>query len=464
MVADTEYYDLLELDSSATSLEIKRAYRKLAIRLHPDKNPDDPDSEEKFKRVGEAYQVLSDDQLRSKYDKYGKQESVPSNGFEDPAEFFNMIFGGEAFGDWIGELSLLQELTKSAELQSMDDDGEGKEGKEGEARLLGETSIDEKEKRKHDLEKFEAECAQKKEESRQQLQEKLVNRLSLLTETDMADDVVESFREKMRYEADMLKMESFGLEILHTLGEIYRTKSRIFLKNQTFFGWGGFFHSLGEKGGVVKDTFSAVTSALDAQRTMAEYTKMQEDNEYHAKKEAEAEGKTTEDATTEGETASETTNDAAADSTKPEPETTTSHTTAYEPDLSSPPPSTSTSTSTKKGKPEPVPEKHTQEELQEMEQYLMGKVLAAAWGGTKFEIQGTARGICDNILDDKSVPLESRIARAKALRIIGDVFLSTSRTEAEAEEARVFEELVAKAGKKREKKKKAKPDTEETAA
>lgn len=464
MVADTEYYDLLELDSLATLLEIKRAYRKLAIRLHPDKNPDDPDLEEKFKRVGEAYQVLSDDQLRSKYDKYGKQELVPSNGFEDPAEFFNMIFGGEAFGDWIGELLLLQELTKSAELQSMDDDGEGKEGKEGEARLLGETSIDEKEKRKHDLEKFEAECAQKKEELRQQLQEKLVNRLSLLTETDMADDVVELFREKMRYEADMLKMELFGLEILHTLGEIYRTKLRIFLKNQTFFGWGGFFHSLGEKGGVVKDTFSAVTLALDAQRTMAEYTKMQEDNEYHAKKEAEAEGKTTEDATTEGETASETTNDAAADSTKPEPETTTSHTTAYEPDLLSPPPSTSTSTSTKKGKPEPVPEKHTQEELQEMEQYLMGKVLAAAWGGTKFEIQGTARGICDNILDDKLVPLELRIARAKALRIIGDVFLLTLRTEAEAEEARVFEELVAKAGKKREKKKKAKPDTEETAA
>ena len=84
------------------------------------------------------------------------------------------------------------------------------------------------------------------------------------------------------------------------------------------------------------------------------------------------------------------------------------------------------------------PAKHTAEELAEMEKYLMGKVLAAAWNGSKFEIQGTVRAVCDNILEDKDVSLETRVARAKALRLIGDVFVSMTRTEAEAEEARVL--------------------------
>ena len=82
----------------------------------------------------------------------------------------------------------------------------------------------------------------------------------------------------------------------------------------------------------------------------------------------------------------------------------------------------------------------------------MGKVLAAAWNGSKFEIQGTVRAVCDNILEDKDVSLETRVARAKALRLIGDVFVSMTRTEAEAEEARVFEELVAEASKKEKRK------------
>lgn len=58
----------------------------------------------------------------------------------------------------------------------------------------------------------------------------------------MKDDVVESFQTKIKYEAESLKMESFGLEILHTIGHIYKTKSKIFLKNQTFsvgVGFGG---------------------------------------------------------------------------------------------------------------------------------------------------------------------------------------------------------------------------------
>lgn len=472
MVVDTSYYDLLGLPPSATALDIKKAYRKAAIKLHPDKNPDDPTAAAKFQEVGEAYQVLSDDTLRAKYDKYGKQELIPQEGFEDPTEFFSMIFGGEAFKDWIGELSLIQELSKSAELNGYTEEAEKAEKEEKEKRAkeekenlakqtntaipasatsgdtksgeapkaLGTTlllnngeAVSEKEmearRRKEELEKWEEECRLKKIETRKELVAHLINKLSLFTETDMKDDVIESFKTKLRYEAESLKVESFGLEILHTIGAIYKTKSKIFLKNQTFLGLGGLWWTVKEKGGVIKDTFSAVSSALDAQSTMQEYAKMQEDNEYHLKKEEEERQRSANEvddlrAKLEELRAEE----AKAEESKAE-----------------------SSEGEKKPEEKPEPAKHSPEELAEMEKYLMGKVLAAAWSGSRFEIQSTIRAVCDLILYDKDVALETRIARAKGLRIIGDVFASTTRTEDEAEEARIFEELVAEASQKRKK-------------
>lgn len=485
MVVDSTYYDLLGVNVNATSLEIKKAYRKAAIKLHPDKNPGDPQAAAKFQEVGEAYQVLSDEKLRLKYDRYGKQESIPQEGFEDPAEFFTMIFGGEAFKDWIGELSLLLELFKSAEISGHNEEtkaensqqgGEDKadtpqeDSKQEEVSVSGSkgyleyhpkdsdsnevqqgqkslTKEEEEEKRrKEELEKFEEECRIKKLESRKELTQKLINKLSLFTETDMKSDVAESFKLKIRYEAESLKMESFGLEILHTIGFIYKTKLKIFLKNQTFLGFGGFWWSMKEKGGVVRDTFKTISSALDAQLTMQEYAKMQEDNEYHAKKESES-GTTdsssnfTNNGNTETKNDKSTANSNTTDSANETPETANDNADATVPG---------------ELKKEKVPEKHTPEDLAEMEKYLLSKVLAAAWSGSKFEIQGTVRGVCDSILNDKDVTLEKRIARAKGLSLIGEVFTSITRTEAEDEEARIFEELVAEATKKRQKKERSK--------
>lgn len=502
MVVDTTYYELLEVEVTATQLDIKRAYRKAAIKLHPDKNPDDPQAAARFQEVGEAYQVLSDEKLREKYNKFGKQDSVPTEGFEDPTEFFSMIFGGEAFKDWIGELSLLQEMSKTAELSGMGDEeeaateakstepdttkseakseasetkagttagtagtagtsagtagtsagtaGTAAEPKTGPAAesdskttllLESGTQLDkdpltkeerEKQRRQEELEKFEEECRVKKIETRNELAKKLADRLALFTETDMADDVAELFRQKMRYEAELLKMESFGLEILHTLGNIYKTKAKILLKSQSILGsFGGFWWTLKDKGGVVRDTFNTVSSALSAQLTMQEFAKMQEDNEYHARKEAEEQA--LKQAQQEAEALEEQLRKVHVEQemlhgdAKPDGE---------------------------KEKKEKEPEKHTEDELREMEQYLVGKFLAAAWSGSKFEIVGTVRAVCDQLLDDKDVPLEKRLARAKGLRIIGKVFAETTRTELEAEEARMFEELVAKASQKPKKKKK----------
>ncbi len=68
-----EYYEVLEISKNATADEIKKAYRKMALKYHPDRNPDDSEAEKRFKEISEAYEVLSDDQKRQLYDRYGKE-------------------------------------------------------------------------------------------------------------------------------------------------------------------------------------------------------------------------------------------------------------------------------------------------------------------------------------------------------------------------------------------------------
>jgi len=68
-----DYYDILGVGRDASAGEIKSAYRQLAIKHHPDRNPDDPDAEEKFKEASEAYAVLSDAEKRARYDRFGHQ-------------------------------------------------------------------------------------------------------------------------------------------------------------------------------------------------------------------------------------------------------------------------------------------------------------------------------------------------------------------------------------------------------
>ncbi|KAI1091790.1 DnaJ-domain-containing protein [Rostrohypoxylon terebratum] len=477
MVVDTAYYDVLGVKPTATELEIKKAYRKLAIVHHPDKNPNDPTAHEKFQAIGEAYQVLSDSDLRKAYDKYGKDSAKPTEGFVDPSEFFSSIFGGDAFVDWIGEISLMKDLTTTMDItmsgeEAEDDEAEFPGTEEAirestktpaatgvppavvvedepekpasatqhsapsekpnlpprgaspspspsgastpgiptpgsstpsrhaipirpalmdrpadDAHLMDQTEEEKelrrKERKKGGLTKeqreqlaaYEKERARIRQERVDTLARKLIDRISVWTETDKGPDVTKAFQAKTRLEVENLKMESFGLDIMHAIGAVYFSKATALLKSQKFLGIGGFFSRMKDKGTLVKDTWNTISSAIDAQQTMEEMARMEQ-----------AGG-----------------------------------------------------------------EEWTDEKKIEYERRVTGKILTAAWRGSKFEIQSVLREVCDTVLHDKKVPLSKRLERAEALVLIADIFQKAQRTPEEEGDYMAFEQLVAEAAIKKEK-------------
>ena len=124
-----DYYETLGIAKTASADEIKKAYRKLAVKYHPDKNPGDKAAEEKFKEVSKAYEVLSDDKKRKQYDQFGpdlfertggqgygappgggpggfSSSNFNFSGFSDPRDIFSQVFGsgggGFSFDDLLG--------------------------------------------------------------------------------------------------------------------------------------------------------------------------------------------------------------------------------------------------------------------------------------------------------------------------------------------------------------------------
>jgi len=104
-MTELDYYEVLEVTRDCSGAVLKKAYRKLAMKYHPDRNPDDKEAEDSFKIVNEAYQVLSDEEKRSIYDRYGKAglegQGAGRGGFggsnmDDVMDMFNSMFGGSS--------------------------------------------------------------------------------------------------------------------------------------------------------------------------------------------------------------------------------------------------------------------------------------------------------------------------------------------------------------------------------
>lgn len=194
---------------------------------------------------------------------------------------------------------------------------------------------------------YEKERARIRKERVDSLARKLLDHISVWTETDKGADVTRAFQEKMRLEVENLKMESFGIDILHAIGQTYVSKASSLLRSQKFLGIGGFFSRLRDKGTLFKETWNTISSAIDAQQTMEDMAKMEE-----------------------------------------------------------------------KGGDDWTDEKRV-----EYERRVTGKILTAAWRGSKFEIQSVLREVCDSVLNDKKVSLSKRLERAQALVLVGDIFI-----------------------------------------
>ncbi len=333
-----------------------------------------------------------------------------------------MIFGGDAFYDLIGEISLLQDLTTRMEItteEAEEEDlaasteeklnineqggkasGESARAAAGAAAAstagtapaashspspsgtstprprLGQQAImdksdeeirmqsagvseEERELRKKEkkkggltreqaekLQAFELERQKAREERVEMLATKLIDKISVWTETDKGTDVTRAFEEKIRLEVENLKIQSFGIEILHAIGATYVSKATSFLKSQKFLGISGFFSRLKDKGTLAKEAWTTISTVIDAQLTMEEMAKLEEKG---------------------GET-------------------------------------------------------WTDEMRAEYSVKVTGKLLAAAWRGSKLEIQGVLRDVCDKVLGDKRIKLEKRVERAQAMIIAGNIY------------------------------------------
>lgn len=410
MVKDTQYYDILGVEFTATDLELKKAYRKQAIKLHPDKNANDPEAAKKFQELGEAYGVLKDSEKRKLYDELGKDGMVEKKGDVDvdPAEFFTMIFGGESFRDWIGELSMLNDLSKAAEVLEEDESQtDSKESQQVDDKFTDLTLREEKDKsskddlltsegikkkknqkiskdQRNEIIKLQEESKKEKEKRVDELVEKLLVKLDTYEKAHKNTEALESFKKKLIDEFEDLKIESFGIELLHLIGKIYKDQSNARLASSKTFGVSKVFTNVKSTATTVKNGYSILKTAIDAQASMEAMVKEQEI--LQSKEEL---------------------------------------------------------------------SELDQIRMAEMERLITGKFLATAWASTKFEVTGVLNKVCEKLLNDKSLGRKERNLRAKGLSFISDIMLKMERSEEEAEEARIFEEMMAEASSKNKKQKKA---------
>ncbi|KAF9578574.1 hypothetical protein BGW38_005559 [Lunasporangiospora selenospora] len=325
---ETELYEILGVPTDATAIQIKKNYRQLALQNHPDKNPD-PDAHEKFQKISEAYQILSDPKLRSEYNMYGHNKDVsPEGGFVNPEAFFKQQFGGDRFVDFIGEISIgrdMRDALNEPEESTVDLTPEEKAKREASANEVKDKARDEARQARVD-----------------KLVKTLVHRLNIYTEGPCDTPATKAYQEQMRLEAEELKTESYGVELLHAIGFTYTLKAKQHLGRSELLGLGGIFHGFREKGHILTETVSTLRAAMDLQQSFSQLQEAEEKADEVKKKQLE---------------------EAAA---------------------------------------------------------TMG--LRALWKGSKLEVEGVLRDVCETVLSDSTVPKAVLIKRATALKIIGAVF------------------------------------------
>mmetsp|Transcript_27310 Transcript_27310/g.57992 ORF Transcript_27310/g.57992 Transcript_27310/m.57992 type:complete len:921 (-) Transcript_27310:127-2889(-) len=217
-VADRKLYDLLEVAPEATESEIRRAFYKKSLALHPDKNPDNPEAAAKFHAVSDAYRILGDDERRRQYDSHGEDSALNGLPKIEPAVFFAALFGSHHFEPWFGRLRLALDLDGDVQTLIQETLADGMANEEG-------PNID-------PLKVHRAHKQMKKVERERQvrLAVQLASRLSPLVgiPDDQVAQATEQFEAEHKAEADKLAGTPCGPELLFAIGWIYANRARQF--------------------------------------------------------------------------------------------------------------------------------------------------------------------------------------------------------------------------------------------
>jgi curved DNA-binding protein CbpA len=221
-----DYYEVLGVPRDATIQEITKKYYKLARENHPDKNPNNPFAEERFKLIGEAYQILSDPEKREKYDKFGMVGV--SEEFVDPRQLFRMLFGGGKFENIFGDISFADiDLASSS-----NSDG---------------------------TPSFDSDAFEKKQNERR---EKLAHHLLIKVEP-YVQGVQANFAKMVEQEAHELAEAPGGIELMQLVSYVYIQEAKQHL--DTFFGIPAFFSEVAEKGHLLKEVISTARDMVKMQ-------------------------------------------------------------------------------------------------------------------------------------------------------------------------------------------------------
>ncbi|KAJ2889524.1 DnaJ-like protein, partial [Coemansia aciculifera] len=218
---------------------------------------------------------------RHQYNELGAEKNREDNAMVDPAFFFNQLFGGERFVSMIGELNIISDLTQAVEEGDSDEEAAAKSGKaiEGDPTAADKEKEERKRKKKEEIYKKQQVAEERRIARIKELSDTLRQKLAIYVENTDADPATAlvAWEAQIKAEAEDLKSESLGVELLHTIGGVYRFQAKKYLEKQEIFGgFRGVYQTFKETGQIMSGTYSTIKAAMDLQRTYAELSKLDE--------------------------------------------------------------------------------------------------------------------------------------------------------------------------------------------